>query len=86
MARTTAERLTFWEDLRDVIEDAIAASITAGGSIVEYEIGNRRVKKTEKEARDDLKLAEEMIASLTEAGSVGTGPVRNLIQLTRYPR
>jgi hypothetical protein len=83
MARTTAERLTFWEDLRDDIEDAIAASIAAGGSIVEYEIGNRRVKKSENEARADLKLAEEMVASLTAITSGASGPARTYVRFNR---
>jgi hypothetical protein len=80
MARTDSERLTLWLDLRDSIEDAIAAGIP----ILRYRIGNREVEREPTAAW--LREVNSIISSLQEATAVGTGPIRNLIQLTRYPR
>jgi hypothetical protein len=83
MARTTAERLTFWEDLRDDIEDAIAAALASGGRIVRYRVGTREVEKSQADATKDLLLAEETIARLTATTNAGNGRARSLIRFKR---
>lgn len=82
MARTDAERLEFYLDLRDQLDDAILAAFSAGAPVKRYRIGTREVE------REDLKgyLAEVqgIIDTLTAVTNAATSNGRNLVRLRRY--
>ena len=76
MPYTDAELLTQWQTARDRIVDAIAA----GDPVVEYQIGSRRVRRSDPASL--LDMVEAQIARYT--GSTSTGGGRNLVQFKRY--
>lgn len=77
MARTDAERLEFYLELRDTLDDALAGGVPK----VRYRIGNTEVEREPTTAW--LKQVEEIISRLTAATNVSRGRHRNLIRFQR---
>lgn len=79
MARTLSERITFWENLRDSVEDALAAS----APVVRYRIGAREVQREPTSAW--LREIEQRLEDLQAEDNAASGPARNRAVLKRKP-
>lgn len=79
MSRSDSERLTFWRDLRDSIEDAIAA----GTPVLRYKVGSREVER--EPTGKWLNEVDGIVARLESRTNASSGSNRNLARLKRRP-